>query len=32
MRWVFSHLWQDEIQADIEVGQEIILAGIEAIN
>jgi TetR/AcrR family transcriptional regulator, tetracycline repressor protein len=32
MRWVFNHLTQDEIQADIEVGLEIILAGIEAID
>lgn len=32
MRWVFNHLTQDEIQADIEVGLEIILAGIETIN
>jgi TetR/AcrR family transcriptional regulator, tetracycline repressor protein len=32
MRWVFDRLSQDDIQADIEVGLEIILAGIEAID
>lgn len=31
MRWVFNNLTEDEIRADIEVGIEIILAGIEAI-
>jgi AcrR family transcriptional regulator len=31
MRWVFNNLREDEIRADIEVGLEIILAGIEAI-
>jgi TetR/AcrR family tetracycline transcriptional repressor len=32
MRWVFDRLSQDDIQADIEVGLEIILAGIEAMD
>ncbi len=31
MRWVFNTLTEDEIRADVEVGLEIILAGIEAI-
>jgi AcrR family transcriptional regulator len=32
MRWVFNTLTEDEIRADVEVGLEIILAGIEAIT